>query len=216
MTPAEARRQLNKGRRTRPYLAVYFLRQLLQHIIRPTILCLIIYPKGDENKHEHFVTDIRNIDKRKRDICEADLLDLLKGAVTLIRVLRFSYVSIDSICIIQGDGGDFESEAERVELVHGGPHCVIAATHTTATLDKFWVSRSGEPCLEIKIPHGHSTNAPIVESLEKTYPKRISIRGWALQERVLSWRMIIFIEKRAYLACSNGSRCNRGSCKTSI
>lgn len=105
-----------------------------------------------------------------------------------------------------------------MELVHGGPHYIIAATHTTEASDKFWVSQPDQPNLEIekdairprsKYPHSRvfKEDAPWAH---------VNTQWWALQELVSSWSMIIFMEKPVYLACSNGSRCDRGGCKTSI
>ncbi|KAI4650401.1 hypothetical protein J4E93_002757 [Alternaria ventricosa] len=51
-----------------------------------------------------------------------------RDAVIVTRALGRRYLWIDSLCVIQGPGGDFNTEAKRMEDVYSGAYCVIAAS----------------------------------------------------------------------------------------
>lgn len=44
------------------------------------------------------------------------------------RAVGYSSLCIDSICIIQGPGGDFDQQAKQMEQVYSGAYCVITAS----------------------------------------------------------------------------------------
>lgn len=50
-----------------------------------------------------------------------------KQAIEVGRFLRIQYIWIDSLCIIQGKGGDFNAEASLMHQVYRNSYCNIAA-----------------------------------------------------------------------------------------
>lgn len=49
-----------------------------------------------------------------------------RDAVTVTRTLGRRYLWFDSLCVIQGPGGDFNTEAKQMEDVYSCAYCVIA------------------------------------------------------------------------------------------
>ncbi|KAH6882290.1 hypothetical protein BKA58DRAFT_373084 [Alternaria rosae] len=49
-----------------------------------------------------------------------------RDAVTVTRTLGRRCLCIDSLCVIQGPGGDFNTEAKQMKDVYSGAYCVIA------------------------------------------------------------------------------------------
>ncbi|KAI5917041.1 heterokaryon incompatibility protein-domain-containing protein [Camillea tinctor] len=167
------------------------------------------HPWGDENKHNHYVTNTTNIQEHEKEICQTKLPDLFKDAIKLTRELRYQYLWIDSLCIIQGDEGDFEAEASRMELVYSNADCVIAATDAKGNSDKFLITRPTRDYVEIgKNEQSRFSVCEAIDDFQKhVLEGSLNKRGWVLQERALARRIIHFTEKQMYWECGEGIRC---------
>ena len=144
----------------------------------------------------------------KECIPEADLPHLFKDAIKLTRALHCQYIWIDSLCIVQGEGGDFESEAVRMELVYGMAYCVIATTHAMGNSDSFLTPVLKRDYVKIDnkgIPF--YVCDPIDDFQEHVLNGHLNTRGWVLQERALARRTIHFTNKQIYWECGEGIRC---------
>jgi hypothetical protein len=166
------------------------------------------HPWGNKSHHSHFLTDIGNVNEHKKSISETDLPALFKDAIKLTRELHCQYIWIDSLCIIQGKGGDFESEAVRMELVYSMAYCVIATTHATGNSDKFLTPGSERDCVKIG-NHGSQFYVcePIDDFQKHVLDGHLNTRGWVLQERALARRTIHFTKEQMYWECGEGIRC---------
>ncbi|KAI0188937.1 hypothetical protein EV127DRAFT_409181 [Xylaria flabelliformis] len=166
------------------------------------------HPWGNKKLHSHFYTDIHNVTKHREAISETDLPRLFKDAIKLTRALHCQYLWIDSLCIIQGDGGDFESEAGRMELVYSMAYCVIATTHATGNSDNFLIPRPKRDYVKIdKDDTKFYVCEPIDDFQKHVLEGHLNTRGWVLQERALARRTIHFTEKQMYWECGEGIRC---------
>lgn len=164
------------------------------------------HPWGDP---PHFCTFTSNIEEYKQKIEFSKLPDTFQNAVTITRELGFRYLWIDSICIIQGDDGDFNTEAKRMEDVFSSAWCVLAASSAKGQSDGFLKKRDEREYLSF-----------VREGLPPFYVCRfvddfnqhvlegsLNKRGWVLQERALAHRTIYFTNKQAYWECGGGVRC---------
>ncbi|KAI0856240.1 heterokaryon incompatibility protein-domain-containing protein [Xylaria cubensis] len=166
------------------------------------------HPWGNKKQHSHFYTDIHNVTKHMEAISETDLPHLFKDAIKLTRALHCQYLWIDSLCIIQGDGGDFESEAGRMELVYSMAYCVIATTHATGNSDHFLIPRPKRDYVKIdKDDTKFYVCEPIDDFQKHVLEGHLNTRGWVLQERALARRTIHFTDKQMYWECGEGIRC---------
>ncbi|KAI0968943.1 heterokaryon incompatibility protein-domain-containing protein [Xylaria arbuscula] len=166
------------------------------------------HPWGDKRLHSHFMTNVDNYENHKKGISETNLPDLFKDAIKLTRALRCRYIWIDSLCIKQGKGGDFESEAERMELVYSMAYCVIATTHATGNSDSFLTRRSKRDFVKIdKDGTPFYVCEPIDDFQKHVLDGHLNTRGWVLQERALARRTIHFTKEQMYWECGEGIRC---------
>lgn len=168
------------------------------------------HPWGDENYNNHFCTTSKNItDRLETGIPIIELPDTFKHAVKVTRELGVRYLWIDSLCIIQGDDGDFEEEAKHMETVFSSAYCVIAASRAMGTSDGFLKDRLDRKFVRFE----RSSENPfyICEAIDDfqhdVIEGALNKRGWVLQERALARRTIYFTEKQMYWECGEGVRC---------
>lgn len=161
-------------------------------------------------KGPHFCTTLANVDVYRKGIDFGELPAMFQHAVVTTRELGLEYVWIDSICIIQGEGGDFGQEAKRMEDVFSSAYCVIAASSAHGQNDGFLNPQNRQRhCLTFEaagLPTFYVShfmddfNRDVLEA-------PLSKRGWVLQERALARRTIYFTDRQTYWECGKGIRC---------
>ncbi|KAF2627583.1 HET-domain-containing protein [Macroventuria anomochaeta] len=158
----------------------------------------------------YYFTETSNVDSRKSGIKLADLPKTFRDAVAVTRALKRRYLWIDSICIIQGHGGDFHSESKRMEDVYSGAYCVLAASCATGHDSGFLQPRRARDYVTVS-PKGSNTLVYICESIDNfkdhVLNGALNRRGWVLQEHALARRTIFFTEYQTYFECGRGVRC---------
>ena len=68
-----------------------------------------------------------NIGQRKQEIKWRDLPKTFKDAVKITRALEVRYLWIDSLCIIQDNNGDWETESSKMAAIYSGSYLTISA-----------------------------------------------------------------------------------------
>jgi hypothetical protein len=169
------------------------------------------YPWGSDNKNDHFCTTTTNTaDRLLNGIPVNRLPSTFKHAVKVTRELGVQYLWIDSLCIIQGDDGDFTTEANHMETVFSSAYCVIAASRATGTSSGFLEERSGRKFVKFEVTSlGHSLYVceAIDDFQQDVIEGPLNKRGWVLQERALARRTIYFTKNQTYWECGEGVRC---------
>lgn len=173
------------------------------------------HPWGDTSAYKPFRTlrkdpkKNRDVDSFKRSIPEKDLPATFKDAVDCTRKLGLRYLWIDSICIVQGTGGDFEEEAKRMEGVFSGAYCVLAASRASCQEDGFLGPRDKREY--VKFERAGEKPFYICKTIdnfgEHVIGGSLNKRGWVLQERALARRTVYFTEHQTYFECGQGVRC---------
>ncbi|KAK5631516.1 hypothetical protein RRF57_007230 [Xylaria bambusicola] len=167
------------------------------------------HPWGDKAKHKHYFTTRQNINNHKAGIDIDVLPNTLKHAIQVTRELGMRYLWIDSLCIVQGEDGDFNEEAVHMETVFSTAYCVIAATRAEGSSSGFLGARPGRKVLKIEGPGRRPIY--VCESIDNfqrdVIDGPLNKRGWVLQERALARRTIYFGEKQNYWECGEGVRC---------
>lgn len=135
-----------------------------------------------------------------------------RDAIAITRELGLPYLWIDSLCIVQGPGGDFDAEAQRMEDVFAGAYCVLAASGAKAQTDGFLSGERHERGM-VKLRAGeHGSGGlwvgPFIDDFgAHVLQSPLSKRGWVLQERALARRTIYFTGWQAYWECGEAVRC---------
>ncbi|KAF4467040.1 serine threonine kinase [Fusarium albosuccineum] len=166
------------------------------------------HPWGSVSDHDHCCTTTKNIKERLRNgITIGQLPNTFRHAVQVTQALGIRYLWIDSLCIIQGDDGDFDTEAKNMESVFSSAYCVIAASRASGTSSGFLWKRPERRFLRVKQASQDDT-LYICEAIDNfqhdVIEGTLNQRGWVLQERVLARRTIYFTEKQTYWECGQG------------
>jgi len=163
-----------------------------------------------------YLTDIESLPSRKAGISYDDLPPLLQDVVTCARALGIEYLWVDRLCIVQGPGGDFATQAPKMGEIYGNASLTIAAATGTSENDRILVERSvqgaGPYTLDLKL-EGMGTLA--VKIRRRTHRLgtedhggdygRVSTRAWIWQERLLSSRTVFFTPSALKFECHRHS-----------
>lgn len=148
------------------------------------------------NPENNIKTTCSNLEERKKSISLNTFPQTIRHAILLTRSLNIRYIWIDALCIIQGPGGDWGSEYPEMADVYGGAFLTISAAispHVDAGL-----LRPDQKKYPLNQPDRRAQNSTRDRALEK---EPLYQRGWALQERVLSPRVLIFGHEQMYWDC---------------
>ncbi|KAF7559255.1 hypothetical protein G7046_g4897 [Stylonectria norvegica] len=171
------------------------------------------HPWGDATEQKpHFCTTVANKAEHLKSIDFGKLPDTFKDAIITARGLGVAYLWIDSICIVQGPDGDFDSESKRMENVFSSAHCVIAASRATGQWDGFLKDRAKSAHNEYVVLQDSSKRSIYVSRFVDDFNKHVlegtlTQRGWVLQERALARRTVYFTDQQIYWECGDGVRC---------
>jgi len=135
-----------------------------------------------------------------------------QDAVKVTRALGREYLWIDSICIIQGEDGDFNSESKRMEDVYSGAYCVLAASCATDQRSGFLLPRKEREFVTLSSTKRGDGGKIYVCSKTEDFRGHVLLgalhkRGWVLQEHALARRTVFFTEHQTYWECGHGVRC---------
>ncbi|WJG37203.1 uncharacterized protein FOBCDRAFT_245552 [Fusarium oxysporum Fo47] len=160
------------------------------------------HPWGNGTHHDHFCTTTENLDSRLSVGLEVGHFpSTFRHAIEVTRALGVPYLWIDSLCIVQGPDGDFDTEAKRMETVFSSAYCVIAASRANGTSSGFLWERPEREAVRLD---GYLTNDSVYvcEAIDDfqhdVIEGALNKRGWVLQERALAPRTIYFTENQTY------------------
>ncbi|KAF4785891.1 hypothetical protein HER10_EVM0011151 [Colletotrichum scovillei] len=150
-----------------------------------------------------------NIDVFRKRIDFGILPKSFQDAVKITRALGLRYLWIDSLCIIQNDKQDWAFEATRMEHVFSSAYVTIAATAASSSAEGFLRQKAKHPFVTLEGPNGRTTfvRKSIDDFHQDVEQAVLNQRGWVLQERALSRRILHFTASQVYWECGNGVHC---------
>jgi hypothetical protein len=165
--------------------------------------------KPTEDKKD-WSTNRQNEKRRTQGFPVENLPQTFQDAIIVTREIGQRYLWIDSVCIIQGEGGDWETEAKKMEAVFRNAYCTIAATSAEDSTKGF-LNRPLEDWQYVKVPNSSHGKVYICTSIDD-FPGDVmngvlNTRAWVLQERALSRRTIHFTKRQTYWECGGGVFC---------
>jgi hypothetical protein len=166
--------------------------------------------KPTKEQKDSFTTTIKNVDKRCQGISLVDLPRTFQDAVRVTRELGKRYLWIDSLCILQGQDGDWEKESKLMGSVFGNAYCTIAATSGVDSDAGFLGPRkSARNYVPVtSSSHGQVYVCEAIDDFHHDVEKGVlNQRAWVLQERALSRRTIHFTTRQTYFECGAGIHC---------
>lgn len=182
-----------------------------------------------------FITTKVTIHERKENIFLAQLTNTFREAVQVARALNIRYLwvrpsfminvldicwlciltlQIDSLCIVQDDHDDWAQEASRMSTVYQNALITVSATSSKSGNEGLF-RRWSE--FETRVIPGNEEAGTFIFSAEREhfdgqwgshrqkYP--LLSRAWALQERLLSPRILYFGRSELHFECIEEFRC---------
>ncbi|KAI1149557.1 heterokaryon incompatibility protein-domain-containing protein [Nemania diffusa] len=142
-------------------------------------------------------------------------------AIQVTRRLGIKYIWIDSLCIVQDDTEDWRKEAGAMKLVYGNSYLNIAAVRAIDSYGSLFVSSNLDaqypaqqvpqaPGIQIR-PQPHKTHWHFGSNYYSVGETPLLQRGWVLQERILSPRVVYFDTDELKWECQAGCDCQCGS-----
>ncbi|KAI3323462.1 HET-domain-containing protein [Xylariaceae sp. AK1471] len=145
----------------------------------------------------------------------------LQDAIAVCKALNVRYIWIDAICIIQDSISDWEIESSRMATVYQNAYLTIAVGTAADASEGFlhrkhlaaehrppfhsaWKTNSGrDTVLAARI-------TPVAESHsldqeEDALP--LALRGWTLQEDILSTRVLTYSQHELWWTCKSEKKC---------
>lgn len=162
-------------------------------------------------------TTLSTLEGRKRQIPLEGLPKSFQDAIKIARSLNIPYLWIDSLCIIQeGDNGaDMQREIARMGNTYQLSVLTIAAGGSLNSTGGCFLPRKSRPAGPfVQMPYrtvdgviaGYFYVQERHSSFNEEYEKYVRncplfARGWVLQERLLSRRVIIYTEGQIFFEC---------------
>lgn len=146
-------------------------------------------------------TTFSTLRERQRNIEYNSLPKTLREAILVTRELGVPFIWVDCLCIIQGDAEDWEKESASMCQVYAQAVVTIAAGVSNYCDGGFLQPKCG--WFQYKfVPEGELREEKAFRSLEPNMQRNaLSQRGWTLQERELSTRIIHFTPRWTVWQC---------------
>jgi hypothetical protein len=141
-----------------------------------------------------------------------------QDAVSFARKLDIAFLWIDALCIIQGDAKDWQEQSSIMANIYRGAHITLAAT-SSHNADGGCYTRSKEPPVHrvtsplAIVKHPSGTEQELFARMKfKHNMKNLPLlgRGWVYQERILSPRVLHFMNEELVWECSHAVTCECG------
>ncbi|RYP86816.1 hypothetical protein DL769_000661 [Monosporascus sp. CRB-8-3] len=141
-----------------------------------------------------------------------------QDAVFVVRQLGIRYLWIDSLCILQDDRADWAKESARMCDVYKNAFVTIAANRASGCTEGFLGDRMPLGYAPVSLPDSEilAYALPLKIAIESQWVSRmedepLAARGWALQERYLSPRLLHFNHTQTIFECDTEVRAEEGS-----
>ncbi|KAM4055295.1 heterokaryon incompatibility protein [Hirsutella rhossiliensis] len=161
-------------------------------------------------------TQTGNLSQHLREIPASKLPLVVKDAVSAARALTIPYLWVDALCILQDVGSDWEAQCMQMDKIYSNAYLTISAP-VSNNCEEGFVDRSDRVVLPLHQRRGPTT--PIMfaiyqPSCSATSAYEIAAttwieRGWTLQERLSSTRMVFFGRNNIHFQCIEG-HCSMG------
>ena len=159
-----------------------------------------------------FTTTTSTLHLRKTNLNWDSIPATFQDAIRVTRGLSIRYLWIDSLCIIQDDIADWESESSKMGAIYQGAQIVIAASASPDAEVSFLAPRQtpyAKPLeLQYKCQNGGVSIVkarPLLMEFPSIEP--LDTRAWAFQEQWLSRRLLRYCSGELRWRCRKKESC---------
>jgi hypothetical protein len=173
-----------------------------------------------------FSTTLGNYKDNQKSIPWSLLPKTFRDAIDYTRRLGYRYLWIDSLCIIQDDNDDWETQAAHMASIYqlaivtlsamraansaAGCYSTLGPTHQARRLDlDHKLLAKGRVGLYVREHIRHPVHGSDYHGKLTRFP--LETRAWAYQERLLSPRVIYFTDGEIIWDCNGRSSCECSS-----
>jgi Heterokaryon incompatibility protein (HET) len=167
-----------------------------------------------------FTLTLETMKSKQQGISVYEIPATYRDAILAARLLNIQYLWIDALCIIQDSEIDKAVEMATMDQVYHNATVTIAAANVKGCFERFlsnWVPRSFPEQVQLAninfpCPNGKTGNIFVEHGRgHGAYSKPLSKRGWALQERLLSPRVLTFGQHQMSWHCQTAHHSEGGS-----
>ncbi|KAH7118579.1 hypothetical protein B0J13DRAFT_458258 [Dactylonectria estremocensis] len=157
--------------------------------------------------HETLLTTQATLEAHKERIALSCLPNTLRDAVLATKALDLRYIWIDALCIVQDDPQDWAAEIAIMHSIYLNAELTLTSLVTKSSNDNLFQSRTGQspypvplnlwvrkgkrPRFKAGKVQGHGLYRDWLED-NPDVEGPVNMRGWTLQEQLLSQRMLYF------------------------
>jgi hypothetical protein len=140
-----------------------------------------------------------------------DLPPTVRDAIRVAETLGLRYLWIDRLCIVQDDEEDWARESSKMCNIYEGAVLTISADGSTSVWDGIfryqdYAAMEYQPFLKnILVTERQHHNDLEAHVSNKTQP--LHVRAWALQERLMSRRVLHFTSNELVWECNRKCEC---------
>jgi hypothetical protein len=147
---------------------------------------------------------------------EEILIDQLKqtfqDAIQVTRFMDVQYLWIDSLCIIQDSPDDWQKESVLMSSTYSNSYCNIVATHASSSNGGLFIDRDVKRFIPLRVElskFSGNREGGLYEYYDSlTWEDNVENsdllkRGWCIQERLLSPRILYFASQQLFFECNN-------------
>ncbi|KAI0377142.1 heterokaryon incompatibility protein-domain-containing protein [Hypomontagnella monticulosa] len=160
-----------------------------------------------------FCTTRKNFQDLTKFIPAWELPETVREAIIFCRSVGYRYLWVDSLCIIQGDDGDWNDACKQMGDIYENCDLNISALSSTDSYAGLFSYRRKPFKLNrvsIRLLDGRLLTLRVCDRRSELYGEAraspLSSRGWVLQERLLSPAIIHFGQECVYWECCSGTR----------
>ncbi|KAK0716335.1 heterokaryon incompatibility protein-domain-containing protein [Lasiosphaeris hirsuta] len=159
--------------------------------------CIVDAPKGGARNYQQ-LTSVGGLSNERGDVPKT-----IRDAMLIAKNLGFEYLWVDAICIKQDDVADQAHQIEQMDKVYGFADLTIVSTGLDSDSE---VPGLHSPRTTPNQAVCRIDNLELISSLP-TLSQALAAsvwdhRGWTLQEKALSRRLLIFTPSQAYWHCN--------------
>lgn len=136
-----------------------------------------------------------------------------QDAVRISRALKIRYLWIDSLCIVQDDHAEWESESADMGLVYANSKCVVSASASKDSNGGCFMPRdlfrnactlrgSTRGSIVVSTSRDRSFETSLKLFTDKAENTVLNTRAWTFQERYLARRVLHFCEGAVFFECN--------------
>ncbi|KAG9192869.1 hypothetical protein G6011_11603 [Alternaria panax] len=154
-------------------------------------------------------TTSRTIEEYTNNIPWEELPKTFMDAIQFAYGLGFNYLWIDSLCIVQDSLEDWRQEGSQMWKIYANASITLSATWTTSPRQGCFVTPDNRYLSRTKtfIDTDHNTYELHCHELLPELKAPLHERGWVFQERMLSRRIVHFMDQELWWECRKCFTC---------